>query len=538
LIRAVLEQSLRDALAAAGVDAPATVSLERPARREHGDWSSNVALATAKAAGRNPRELAHTLVAALSSTPPAHVEAVELAGPGFVNFRLRPTWLHDVLRDVVAAGEDGYARSGLGAGRRVNVEFVSANPTGPLHAGGGRWAAYGDALCNVLERCGHVTHREYYLNDRGVQMGLFGASLAARKAGTELPPDGYVGEYIAEWAAEMPDGADPVEWGYERVKRDLADTLRSIGVEFDTWFSERSLVESGAVEATLAELRAAGAAYDSEGAVWLRAPAKDDGEDEGDEGWVLLKSNGEPAYLLPDLAYHRSKAERGWELLIDVWGADHAGHVPKMKAGWEALGHDPDSLEIVLGQLVKLVRGGQEVRLSKRAGTIVLLADLVDAVGPDAARLTFLLQSLNSTQTIDLEVITAQTMENPVFYVQMAHARIAGIGRRAEDEGVERRPIADVDLGLLVEERELDVLRSLAELPEVVELSCRDRAPHKVTTWVRELAGAFHGFYHDCYVIGDVPAEVTQARLWLVEAARIGLAVGLGLLGVSAPETM
>jgi arginyl-tRNA synthetase len=535
VIRVTLEQSLRDALAAMGIDAPATINLERPARREHGDWSSNVALATAKAAGRNPRELAQAIVEHLSANPPEHVERMELAGPGFVNFHLRPTWLTDVLRDVVEQGELGYARNDLGGGTKVNVEFVSANPTGPLHAGGGRWAAYGDALCRILERSGYVPHREYYLNDRGVQMGLFGASLAARKAGQPLPEDGYAGDYIVEWAAEMPDGVDPREWGYERVKRDLAETLRSIGVEFDTWFSERSLVASGAVERTLDKLRERGAAYDADGAVWLRSP----NEEDRDEGWVLVKSDAEPAYLLPDLAYHEDKSERGWELLIDVWGADHMGHVSKLKAGWEALGHEAASLEIILGQLVKLVRGGQEVRLSKRAGDIVLLADLVDAVGSDAARLTFLLQSLNTTQTIDLDVITAQTMENPVFYVQMAHARIAGIARRAAEVGVERAPLDEVDLSLLRHERELDVLRSLSELPETVLLASRERAPHKVTTWVRELAAAFHGFYHDCYVIGEgVSPELTQARLWLVESARIGLAIGLDLLGVSAPESM
>ena len=535
MIRDSLDQSIRSALAAIGVEEPATINLERPARKEHGDWSSNVALATAKAAARNPRELATALAGELTANPPTHVERVELAGPGFVNFHLRPTWLHDVLRDVVAQGERDYARLAIGGGVRVNVEFVSANPTGPLHAGGGRWAAYGDALCNVFDRCGYTTHREYYLNDRGVQMGLFGASLAARKAGAELPEDGYAGEYITEWAAEMPDDADPAEWGYERVKRDLADTLRSIGVEFDTWFSERTLVTSGAVERTLATLRERGAAYDSDGAVWLRSPSEDD----GDEGWVLVKSDGEPAYLLPDLAYHQDKAERGWDLLIDVWGADHAGHVKKMDAGWAALGHEPGSLEIILGQLVSLVRGGEEVRLSKRAGTIVLLADLIDAVGADAARLTFLLQSLNTRQTIDLDVITAQTMENPVFYVQMAHARIAGIARRAAEVGISRVALDAADISLLSNERELDVLRSLSELPEIVALACRERAPHKVTTWVRELAAAFHGFYHDCYVIGEgVSPELTQARLWLTESARIGLAIGLDLLGVSAPETM
>ncbi len=534
MIRDSLDQSIRAALAAIGIEAPSTITLERPARREHGDWSSNVALATAKAAKRNPRELATALVDHLTAQPPAHVERVELAGPGFVNFHLRPTWLHEVLRDVVTAGEAGYARPDIGGGRRVNVEFVSANPTGPLHAGGGRWAAFGDALCRVLERCGHVTHREYLLNDRGVQMQLFEASLRARRDGAELPEDGYAGEYLVEWAAEMPPDADVLEWGYQRVKDEVAASLGAIGVEFDTWFSERSMVASGAIEATLADLRERGVVFEDDGAVWLRSTAFGDDKDR-----VLVKRDGEPTYLLPDIAYHRDKFARGWDLLIDVWGADHHGYVARLKAGVQALGHDPADLEIILGQLVTLVRGGQEVRLSKRAGTIVLLDDLVAAAGADATRLTFLLQSLDTKQTIDLDVITAQSMENPVFYVQMAHARIAGIARHAGEVGVGRAPLADVDLALLVHERELDVLRSLSELPEIVALACRERAPHKVTTWVRELAAAFHGFYHDCYVIGEgVSPELTQARLWLTEAARIGLAIGLDLLGVSAPESM
>jgi arginyl-tRNA synthetase len=533
MIRDSLATALRAALTDAGIDAPAEVHLERPARREHGDWSSNVALATAKANGRVPRELAAELVERLNAAPPAHVERAEIAGPGFVNFHLRETWLHDVLAEVVTRGEEGYARLDVGSGKRVNIEFVSANPTGPLHAGGGRWAAYGDSLSRILERCGHVVHREYYLNDRGVQMALFGASLAARKAGTDVPEDGYVGEYVSEWAAEMPDGVDPAEWGYERVKQELRDSLRGIGVEFDTWFSERSLVESGAVEATLDDLRERGVVDDADGAVWLRTTDFGDDKDR-----VLVKSDGEPTYLLPDLAYHRDKFERGHELLIDIWGSDHHGYVARLKVGVQALGHAPEDLEVILGQLVSLIRGGQEVRLSKRAGTMVLLDDLVAAVGPDVARLTFLLQSLDTRQTIDLDLITAQSNENPVFYVQYANARIHSIGRRAAEAGIERARLADADLSLLTHERELDLLRKLSELPEVVALACADRAPHKVTTWVRELADRFHGFYHDCYVIGDVPAELTQARLWLVEAARTGLTIGLDLLGVSAPEAM
>ena len=533
MIRESLTSALRAALSDVGIDAPPDIHLERPARREHGDWSSNVAMATAKKNGRVPRELAAELVERLNASPPQHVERAEIAGHGFVNFHLRPTWLHDVLATVVTEGEEGYARLDVGQGETVNVEFVSANPTGPLHAGGGRWAAYGDSLCRILERCGHVVHREYYLNDRGVQMGLFGASLAARKAGTDLPQDGYAGEYIREWAAEMPDDVDPAEWGYEKVKDELRTSLAGIGVHFDTWFSERSLVESGAMDATLADLRAKGVVFQDDGAVWLRTTDFGDDKDR-----VLVKSDGEPTYLLPDIAYHRDKFARGHDLLIDIWGADHHGYVKRLQAGVQALGRRPEELEIILGQLVSLVRGGEPVRLSKRAGTIVLLDDLVTAVGADVARLTFLLQSLDSAQTIDLDLITAQSNENPVFYVQYANARIHSIGRKAAEAGIERAPLEQADLSLLVHERELDLLRKLSELPEVVAVACQDRAPHRITTWVRELADRFHGFYHDCYVIGDVPPELTQARLWLVEGARTGLAIGLDLLGVSAPEAM
>lgn len=534
MIRDDLAAAVAAAVGRLGGDPTVPVQLERPARREHGDWSTNVALVSAKAVGRPPRDLAAELVADLSARPPAHVDRVEIAGPGFVNFHLAPTWLHDVLRTVVTEGPDGYARPDLGAGRRVNVEFVSANPTGPLHAGGGRWAAYGDALVNLLNRCGYRADREYYLNDRGVQMGLFGASLAARKAGAELPEGGYQGAYLEEWAAEMPDDADPVEWGYARVRRDLRETLDAIGVHFDTWFSERSLVDDGAIDATLAELDERGVTYVADGATWLRSTDFGDDKDR-----VLVKSDGEFTYLCPDIAYHRDKFARGYDQVIDVWGADHHGYVARLVAGVEALGHPRDAVEIVLGQLVTLKRDGEEVRLSKRAGTMVTLADVVEEVGADAARLTFLLQSLDTRQTVDLAVISSQAMENPVFYVQYAHARICSLARTAAEAGVTRRPLDEVDLGVLVGERELDVLRVLAELPDTVAGACTERAPHRVTTWVRELAGAFHGFYHDCRVLGEgVTDEVTQARLWLVESARIGLGIGLDLLGVSAPEQM
>jgi arginyl-tRNA synthetase len=492
-----------------------------------------VALAAAKAAGRNPRELGQQLVDALSADPPPHVTAVEIAGPGFVNFRLADSWLHDVLRDVVDAGEENFARHDTGADRSVNVEFVSANPTGPLHAGHGRWAAYGDSLARLLERCGHDVHREFYLNDRGVQTELYAASLVARKAGEKPPDDGYLGDYVTDWAAEMPDDANPRAWGIERAHRDHVEVLDAMHVAFDTYASERELVDSGAMDGALGALRDAGRVFDEDGAVWLRTTDFGDDQDR-----VLIKSDGAPTYFLPDIGYHQDKYRRG-DLLIDILGADHHGYVARMRSALLALGHDADDYEVLIGQHVTFVRDGKEVRLSKRAGTMVEARDLIDLVGADVARLTFLLQSIDTTQTIDLDIVTAQSSENPVYYVQYAHARVHSVSRMAEERGVTRRGVDEVDLGLLNHERELDILRSLASLPDVVLHATEARAPHQIATWVRELAAAFHGFWHDCPILrDDVDDELRQARLWLVEATRVGLAIGLDLLGVSAPESM
>lgn len=534
MIRDALADAVLDALRALAVDPiPETVDLERPARREHGDWSTNIALAAAKKAGRNPRELAQQIVDRLNEQPPEHVASVEIAGPGFVNFHLAPTWLHAMLREVVEAGEADYARLDLGGGKRVNIEFVSANPTGPVHAGHARGAAYGDSLARLLERCGHVVTREFYVNDRGVQMQNFGDSLAARKRGEEPPEDGYRGEYVTEWAKEMPDDADPVAWGEDRAIADQAEALAAFGVEFDIWFRELDLVVSGAIDETLQDLRRLDRVYEEGGATWLRTSDAGDDKDR-----VLVKSDGELTYLMPDIAYHRDKFSRS-DLLINVWGADHHGYVARMKAAVTALGHDPTDLEVAIVQMVDLVKDGEPVKISKRSGNLVELRDVVDEVGADAARLTYLLQSLDSRQTVDLAVVASEGMENPVYYVQMAHARIHGIARRAAEAGLDRRDLADADLGLLTHERELEVLRVLSQLPDTLRTACIDRAPHRITTWVRELAGAFHGFYHDCYVIGDgVDEDLGRARLWLVEAARVGLSIGLDLLGVSAPEQL
>ncbi len=537
MIRDVLAEALAAALDALGVSPrPDEIHLERPARREHGDWSSNIALASAKAAGRNPRELAQQIVDTITADPPAHVESVEIAGPGFVNFRLAPSWLHDVLTEVIEAGSDRYSRLDLGTGTTVNIEYVSANPTGPLHAGGGRWGAFGDSLARIFERCGYGVQREYYVNDRGVQMGLFGKSLLARKNLEELPEDGYAGAYVGDWSKEMPDGLDEAgaaAWGRDRALADVRDALQSMHVEFDHWASEKALVEAGAMEAALAELTDGGYIEDRDGATWLRTTDFGDDQDR-----VLIKSDGEPTYFVPDIAYHRDKFTRG-DLVIDILGADHHGYVGRMKAAMQMLGHPADAYEVIIGQNVTLMRGGEEVRLSKRTGTMVEVRELIDAVGPDVARFAYLLQSIDTRQTIDIDLLSKQANENPVFYVQYAHARIQSIGREAASRGIERAPLTEVDLGRLTHERELEVLRLLSALSETLEVALRERAPHKVSTWVRDLASAFHGFYHDCPILRtDVEEPLRQARLWLVEGARIGLAIGLDLLGVSAPEEM
>lgn len=552
-MRDTLAAAVRQAIVDQGIVPPATIHLERPARLEHGDWSSNVALTLAKGVGRKPRELAEELKGRLESRPPPHLMRIEVAGPGFLNFHLRNSWLHEALRQVVEEGTKGYGRSDLGQGERVQIEFVSANPTGPLHVGNGWFASYGDALARVMERCGYRVHREYYVNDTGGQIRQLGKSLLARRRGEAPPEEGYQGAYVADLAAtyEGPDEAGPGReprpedvdeagrFAVEQILAQIKATLARLEIVFDEWVSQATFETGAAVEETLDLLRRRGVVFEQDGAVWLRSTELGDSRDR-----PLRRSaerGGDYTYLAGDLAYHRDKfLVRGFDRVIDVLGADHHGQVASLQAGIEALGVDPSRLEVKLGQLVSVVgRDGNGERMSKRAGNFVSLDQLVDEVGgPGATRLLSLVSSIDHATTLDLEVVRRQSAENPVYYVQYAHARIASIEKVRVERGIERRPIDEVDLSVLTHQRELDLLRGLTELPEMVELACRDRAPHKVTTWVRDLAGRFHAFYHDCYVIGDVPPELTQARLWLVEATRVGLAVGLDLLGVEAPEAM
>lgn len=534
-VTAALAEAISTALAAEGIDAPPqAIHLERPARPENGDLSSNAALALAKPAGRAPRELAEAVATRLRSAAPKHVEGVEIAGPGFLNFRLRPSWLHEALREVLDAGESGYARPDIGHGERVQVEFVSANPTGPIHVGNGWYGCYGDALARMLERCGYETSREYYVNDTGGQIRELGESVLALRRGEPVPEAGYKGEYVLDLAAVY-DGPEDVlvagRFAADRILENIHLTLDRLGINFDEWYSQGSIEESGQVSDTIELLRQRGLVYEEDGAVWLRTTDFGDPRDR-----VLVKSDGQPTYFAGDLAYHRDKfLVRGFDRVIDVFGSDHHGQVSSLLAGIEALGVDRGRLEVKLGQMISLVSG----KMSKRSGNFVSMDSLLDDLGPDAVRLLCLLGSIDQATTLDLDLVRRKSAENPVYYVQYAHARIASIDRRRAERGILRQPVGEVELGLLADPRELDVLRCLTDLPAVVADAARDRAPHKLTNWVRWLAGEFHSFYHDCRVVGDeVPAELTQARLCLVDGVQIGLEIGLGLLGVSAPDEM
>ena len=534
-----LPAAVSDVLAAE----PATV--ERPKVKEHGDYATNVAMRLAKPAGRPPRDIAEIIAARLREQ--AGIDTVDIAGPGFLNIRLSQAAQGELARTIVAAGDD-YGTSSVLEKERINLEFVSANPNGPIHLGHSRWAALGDSLHRLLEAAGAEVTSEHYINDAGVQMLRFGESLLAAACGDPTPEGGYAGDYIDEISARIVDATPGIlelprdeavvafrEQGYELMLAEMRASLRRFGVEFDVWFSERSLHESGAVQHALDALRNQGHVYEQDGAVWLRTTDFGDDKDR-----VLVKNNGELTYLSADAAYYINKRERGFDRCVYMLGADHHGYVQRLKTLSACAGDDPDrNIEVLIGQLVKLERGGHEVRLSKRAGAIVTLDELIDAVGVDAARYTLARYPSDSPLTLDIELITKQTSDNPVFYVQYAHARIASLLRNAGELGIVRTD--SFDPGLLADEREGNLLGALGEFPRIVAAAAELREPHRVARYLESLAGTYHRFYDGCRVLplGDEPAtELTDARLWLVEATRVVLANGLRLLGVTAPERM
>jgi arginyl-tRNA synthetase len=527
------------------VTPPDKVLIERPKNRDHGDYATNAALQLAKPAGRPPREVAEIIAARLRES--GSIQSVDVAGPGFLNITLSDAAQGELAGSIVAAGPT-YGHNDSLAKERINLEFVSANPTGPVHLGHSRWAALGDSLHRLLEASGADVTSEFYINDAGVQMQRFGESLRAAALGEATPEGGYAGEYVNEVAAaavaQRPELADlPAPESIEAFRRvghdlmlgDIKASLERFGVHFDVWFSEETLHASGAVEHALSVLREQGHVEDKDGAVWLRTTDFGDDKDR-----VLIRSNGEPTYYAADAAYYINKRERGFERCVYMLGADHHGYVARLRALASCAGDDPDShIEVMIGQLVKLLRDGEEVRLSKRAGSIITLDELIEAVGVDAARYSLARYPADSPLTLDIGLITRQTNDNPVFYVQYAHARISSLLRNAGELGVERGD--GYDPALLTEPQEGDLLGALGEFPRVVAGAAELREPHRVARYLEDLAGTYHRFYDACRVLpmGDEPAtDLTRARLWLVEATRVVIANGLELLGVTAPERM
>jgi arginyl-tRNA synthetase len=516
--------------------------LERPPKPEFGDYSTNAAMLLAPALGEQPRGTAERLAEELGRTLEDSLEKVEVAGPGFLNLFLSDTWYRRAAGEMLAKGEDlGRPAPADTDTERVNVEFVSANPTGPLTAAGGRGAALGDSICRVLEFTGHPVVREYYVNDRGGQIDRFAASIAARMRGEAVPEGGYEGDYVVEIGGTLSqEGVDPGDLesvarrGVALMLASVEETLRRYGVVFDTWSSERDLHTSGAVERALEEARTAGHVYESEGATWLRTTEFGDDKDR-----VLIRSEGDSTYFLSDIAYHRDKLDRGADRLIDVLGADHHGYVERLRAGLAALRYDPDSLEVAIMQLVHVVEGGERAQMSKRRGDFVTLDELIDDIGSDAARFFMLQRSHDTTVDLDLELARKTSNENPVYYVQYAHARIASILRKAGEGAEDRAAAADFALAELpVEPSERALIKRLCELPDEVAETAQRRAPHRLCAYAMEVARDFHAFYRDCQVIGAEGAGVEDSRLGLSLLTKRTIARTLGLLGISAPERM
>jgi arginyl-tRNA synthetase len=537
--------SLQAAGKLAAGELPAEVVIERPKNREHGDWATNVAMQLGKRFETNPRELAELLVGELNQLD--SVAKAEVAGPGFINIVLNAAAAGELAKAIVEAGKT-YGRGSDLEGLKINLEFVSANPTGPIHMGGTRWAAVGDSLARVFEAQGATVTREYYFNDHGAQIDRFARSLLARAKGEPAPEDGYGGAYIQEIAdrvmagtAEdlltLPDAEAQEkfrEYGVELMFGEIRESLHDFGVDFDVYFHENSLYESGAVERSVAKLRELGHIFEAEGATWLRSSSFGDDRDR-----VVIKSDGDAAYIAGDIAYYLDKRDRGFDRCIYMLGADHHGYVPRMYALCSAFGDEAGvNMEILIGQMVNLLRDGEPVRMSKRAGTVVTMEDLVEAVGVDAARYALARSSANSQLDIDLEQLAKKTNDNPVFYVQYAYARTRQVAKNAETLNVDRGEFMPE---LLEHETESIMLAKLSEFPRVVAQAAEFREPHRVARYLEDLAGSFHRWYDNCRVtpISGNPVEsIHRTRLWLNDAAGVVLSNGLYLLGVSAPERM
>ena len=522
---------------------PDDVVVERPRNPEHGDYATNVAMQAAGRAGAKPRDVAGWLVDKLAATD--GIDEASVAGPGFINIRLGSAAQGKIVSEILAAGEK-WGHGDDYAGTKVNLEFVSANPTGPIHLGGTRWAAVGDALGRVLSARGAQVTREYYFNDHGEQINRFARSLVAAAKGEPTPEDGYGGGYIADIAAQVieknPDvlsGTDAEvqetfrATGVELMFAHIRESLHEFGTDFDVYFHENSLFESGAVESAVAQLKNDGKLYEHDGAWWLKSTDYGDDKDR-----VVIKSDGNAAYIAGDIAYAKDKFDRGFDLCIYMLGADHHGYIARLKAAAAALGYDADAVEVLIGQMVNLLRDGEAVRMSKRAGTVITLDDLVEAIGIDAARYSLIRSSVDSSLDIDLALWASQSNDNPVYYVQYGHARISSIARRAAEAGVTSE---GADFGLLVHDREGELIRTLGEFPAVVTAAAQLREPHRVARYAEQLAGVFHRFFDACQILpkaGETAEPLHAARLGLAEATRQTLANALGLLGVTAPERM
>lgn len=525
---------------------PANIPLERPKNRDHGDYASSIALQLSKPAGKNPREVAELLKKDLEKLP--EVSSVVIAGPGFINIKLNRASQADLVRTILNAKES-YGKGTALTGVKINLEFISANPTGPIHLGHTRWAAVGDALGRVLSAAGAEVTREFYINDRGNQMDLFGKSVQAAALGLPIPEDGYQGEYIADIAgvvlAENPEITKLEsetrlsairEAAYKWQLKDQQRVLDTFNTHFDVWFSERSLHDGGSVEHGLDKLRAQGHVFELDGATWLRTTDFGDDKDR-----PLVKANGDLTYFSSDTAYYINKRERGFDICIYMLGADHHGYIHRLKAIAACAGDNPDyNIDVLIGQLVKIMENGEEVKLSKRAGTIITLEELVEKVGVDAARYTLIRYPVDTPMVMDLDILKRNTNENPVYYVQYAHARIAAVLRNAAELNI-ASALDNFDPAQLSHDRENELLGSLAEFPRIVASAAELREPHRIARYLEELAGVYHGFYADCRVLpmGDEPATALHsARLNLCAATLQVLKNGLLLLGVSAPERM